>query len=396
MRGSGLLATAITLPGVVCGGACDLYTGRRELAKEILKNPSIPITARYQDLLDNKNIDAIIAAVPDHWHMKLVVEATSAGKDVYCEKPMSHTVAEGFKMVAAQNNSGRIVQIGSQRRSSIGFEKARELVAAGAIGDVTWVEAGLGRNSACGAWKYAVPPDVSPETVDWTTWLDGAPNRPFDALRWTRWRCYRDYGEGIPGDLFVHELTGIHTVMDVKAPPSRASSSGGLFRWKDGREVPDELATLYEYPSFRALVRVTLNTRIPEMTRFYGTHGLIELHGEGDVVTMIPQEGEDHSPCTPAWPEAMRERYAKKWEAKHGLQAGDAKLSESMIYRTPDHYDDTADHLWNFFHSVRTRRPSVEDANFGNRTAIGCHMANASYFHQATVVWDEQAKQIKV
>ncbi|MGH9470316.1 MAG: Gfo/Idh/MocA family protein [Terriglobia bacterium] len=395
MRGSGLLRTAIQLPGVECAAACDLYSGRRELAKEIIQDSAVPITAHYQDLLSNSQLDAIIAAVPDHWHMKIVVEATNAGKDVYCEKPMSHTVEAGFQMVDAQEKNNRIVQIGSQRRSSLGFAKAHELVQQGAIGDVTLVEATLGRNDPCGAWQYTVPPDLSPETMDWDIWqAPAAKHVPFNKIRWTRWRCFQDYGEGIPGDLYVHELTGIHYVMNVQAPPARAYSMGGLFRWKDGRDVPDELATLYDYPNFRAMIRVTLNTETPELTRFYGTRGYIQLHGDGGHLTVAPQDGLDHAPCTPAWPQAMRAQYAEQWKAEHSLKPGEGKLTQVSSFENPPGFDDDAAHLWNFFQSVRTRQPSVEDARFGNNTAIACHMANYSYFHNSPAIWDEQARKI--
>src|SRR5215468_1278649 len=136
MQGSPLLSTAITLPGVECVAACDLYDGRQELAKEIV-NSNIPTTRRYKELLDNKEIDCLIAAVPDHWHRQIVVDAVSAGKDIYCEKPMSHSAADGVAMVAAAKKSGRIVQIGSQRVSSTLCAKAKELLAQGLIGDLT-------------------------------------------------------------------------------------------------------------------------------------------------------------------------------------------------------------------------------------------------------------------
>src|SRR6516164_7320777 len=243
MQGSGLLRTSIRIPGVECVAACDLYDGRQELAKEIVDKP-VPATRRYQELLDNKDVDCLIAAVPDHWHKQIVVDACNAGKDVYCEKPMTHRVDEGFEMIAAEQKNNRIVQIGSQRRSSIGYLKAKELLEQGAIGELCLVEAGMGRNDPCGAWEYTVPPDLSLQTVDWGTWLGSAPKCPFEPLRWTRWRCYQDYGEGIPGDLFVHLLTGIHTIAGVNAPPERVLSTGGLFRWKDGRDVPDVMTTL--------------------------------------------------------------------------------------------------------------------------------------------------------
>ena len=128
MQGSGLLARSIALPGVECAAACDLYDGRHARAREIA-GANLRTTRRYQELLDDKEIDCIVAAVPDHWHRKIVVDAVSAGKDIYCEKPMSHSVADGHAMVAAAQKSGRIVQIGSQRTSSVLCAKARELVA---------------------------------------------------------------------------------------------------------------------------------------------------------------------------------------------------------------------------------------------------------------------------
>ena len=394
MQGSGLLRTSIGLRGVVCVAACDLYDGRLELAKEIVgSGKPLTTTKRYHELLENKDIDCLIAAVPDHWHKQIVVDACNAGKDIYCEKPMTHLVEQGFEMIEAEQKNKRIVQVGSQRRSSIIFNKAKELVRQGAIGDICLVEASLGRNDPCGAWEYTVPPDLSPQTVDWETWLGTAPKRPFDALRWTRWRCFQDYGEGIPGDLFVHLLTGIHSVMDVTAPPERACSAGGLFRWNDGRDVPDCLTTVYDYPKFRATVRVTLNTDAPEITRFMGTRGQIEIH-DGSV-TISPQDGMDHEPCTPGWPREMRTEYAEHWEAEHQGKPGTFKPLEAVTYYPPEGYDDDREHLWNYFQSVRTRNPSVEDATFGNHTAVGCHMANYSYFNKCLAVWDAAGKKIQ-
>jgi predicted dehydrogenase len=393
MQGSGLLRTSIHLPGVECGAACDLYDGRIELAKEIVDKPELKTTKHYQDLLDNKDIDCVVAAVPDHWHKQIVVDCCNAGKDVYCEKPMTHHVSEGFEMIAAEQKNHRIVQIGSQRRSSIVYNKAEELFQQGVLGDVCLVEAGMGRNDPCGAWEYTVPPDLSPQTVDWDTWLGSAPKRPFDPLRWTRWRCYQDYGEGIPGDLFVHLLTGIHNIASVTAPPARALSAGGLFRWKDGRDVPDVMTTLYDYPDFRATLRVSLNTEFSEYTRLMGTKGLLEIHG--NWLSFTPQDGEDHDPCTPGWPKKLKGDYAEEWHAMHDPKPGTQTVLESTTFFTPPGYNEDREHLWNYFTSVRTRQPSVEDATFGNNAAIGCHLANYSYFNRSVAIWDGAAKKIK-
>ena len=226
-RGCELLTASLDVPGIECVAACDLYDSRHEAAREAVKK-QVPATRNYKEILDRKDIDAVIVAVPDHQHRRIVVDACAAGKDVYCEKPMSHTVEDGFAMVQAVQKANRILQVGSQRVSSIVYEKAHELYAAGALGDVFFIEGASDRNSPSGAWVYPIPPDASEQTIDWNEFLVGAPKRPFDAARFFRWRCFSDYGEGLAGDLFVHLLSGIHFILGVDEAPQRAQSSGRL------------------------------------------------------------------------------------------------------------------------------------------------------------------------
>ena len=243
MQGSGLLSSAIELPGVECVKACDLYDGRHTLAREITNKPDLSATRRYQELLADKDIDCIIAAVPDHWHKQIVVDAVSAGKDIYCEKPMSHTAAEGVEMVNAQKRTGRIIQIGSQRVSSLICKKAKEIVDQGMIGDLMLVEGWLGRNDPTGAWEYPPPSDLSPENLDWDTWQGTVPKRPFSPEIFARWRCWKEYGTGVAGDLLVHLISGMMFVLGWNEPPKRAMAMGGILRWKDGRNMPDVQAS---------------------------------------------------------------------------------------------------------------------------------------------------------
>src|SRR6202167_4392979 len=203
MEGSGLLTTAVKLSGVECVAAADLYDGRHEVATEIVGKP-IKTTRRYKELLYDHGIDAIIVAVPDHWHKQVVVDALAAGKDVYCEKPMSHNPADGLAMLAASKKSDRIVQIGAQRTSSVICAKAKDLYDKGAIGDLNLIECTLGRNDPTGAWEYPPPPDLSPQTLDWETWQGTVPKKAFDPLTFARWRCWKEYGTGVAGDLLVH------------------------------------------------------------------------------------------------------------------------------------------------------------------------------------------------
>lgn len=396
MRGSGLLSTAIRLPGVECVAGAELWDGRATLIKQIVGKP-IPVTRHYQELLERKDIDCIIAPVPDHSHKQVVLDCCKAGKDVYVEKPMTHKVEEGFEIIRAAQENNRIVQCGSQEPSSLIYQKMKELFAQNALGDLCLVEAQMGRNDYCGAWGYTIPPDLSPQTLDWETWLGDAPKRPFSKVRWTRWRCFNDYGEGIPGDLFIHHLTGIHYAMGITAPPKRASTQGGLYRWKDGRDAPDVMTTVYDYPGFSLTLRVTLTTDTGEGFHFMGSHGIMTVDGVENPsgFSISPQDGVDHSPCTPGWPRQMEQEYDAKWRAGHTSAPGSEKLTPTTSYVVPPHYDSTREHLWNFFQSVKTRQPSIEGPDFANACAIACHMANYSYFNQAPAIWDESARRIR-
>src|SRR6516164_10366199 len=308
MEGSGLLQTAIQLRGVECVAAADLYDGRHELAKEIVGKP-IRTTRRYKELLDSKDIDAIIVAVPDHWHKQVVVDAVNAGKDVYCEKPMSHNPQDGLDMVAAATGTDRIVQIGAQRTSSVLCAKAREMIAKGAIGDLNLVEATLGRNDPTGAWEYPPPPDLSPQTLDWDTWLGTAPKHDFDPYRFARWRCWKEYGTGVAGDLLVHLVSGMNYMLGWNEAPARATAAGGILRWNDGRNMPDVQAVIYEYGKYPVYLRLNLGCETPEVYRFQGSRGILEV--TEFTIAYFPQTGEDSSPSyyTYSYPQEMRAAY---------------------------------------------------------------------------------------
>src|SRR5437667_9801075 len=279
MQGSWLLGTSIKLPGVECAAACDLYDGRHTLAREIVR-PDLPVTRRYQTLLDDKTIDCIVAAVPDHWHRQVIIDAVGAGKDIYCEKPMSHTAADGVAMVDAAKKSGRIVQIGSQRVSSQTCAKAREIVAQGMLGDLMLVEGWLGRNDPTGAWQYPPPLDLSPQNLDWDTWQgDVVPKRPFNPLIFARWRCWKEYGTGVAGDLLVHLISGMMFMLGINEPPKQAAAVGGIRHWKDGRNMPDVHGVVYYFGDLPVYMRLNLATEMPETYRIQGSKGLLEVGG---------------------------------------------------------------------------------------------------------------------
>src|SRR6202163_1544991 len=359
MQGSGLLANSIELPGVQCVAACDLYDGRHTLGKEIV-GPNLPTTRRYHELLENKEIDCIVAAVPDHWHKQVVVDAVSAGKDIYIEKPMSHTGAEGVEMVAAAQKNGRIVQVGSQRVSSVICAKAKQLLAHGVLGDLMLVEGSLGRNDPTGAWEYPPPADLSPQNLDWDTWLGSAPKKPFDPYLFARWRCWKEYGTGLAGDLLVHLLSGMQFVLGINEAPKKASAFGGIYRWKDGRNTPDVHPVLFEYANIPVYMRLTLGTETAEVTRFMGSKGIIELSEFG--LSYAPQLGVDTAPSYYCYglPARLREPYFKQWHAEHDPKLGHGPTFETQSFKGND-YDDLKPHLWNFFEAVRSRKPMVQD-----------------------------------
>jgi len=394
MQGNWLLSSAIQLPGVECVKACDLYDGRHTLAREITAKPNLPATRRYQELLADKDIDCVIAAVPDHWHKQIVVDAVSAGKDIYCEKPMSHVAAEGVEMAEAQKRTGRIVQIGSQRVSSLICRKAKELIEQGMIGDLMMVEGWLGRNDPTGAWEYPPPFDLSPQNLDWDTWQGTVPKRPFNPEIFARWRCWKEYGTGVAGDLLVHLVSGMMFVLGWNEPPKRAMSMGGILRWKDGRNMPDVHASLFQYGDVPVYMRLNLGTEMPETYRFQGSKGILEMNEFG--LTYTPQTGKDSGPSyyDGSFPHAMRAAYEKQWHVENDPKLGQEPMPETVSFKAPD-YDDVRPHLWTFFESVRSRKPVVEDAVFGHHAALACHMANESYSQQQAVRWDVATKTIK-
>jgi hypothetical protein len=176
--------------------------------------------------------------------------------------------------------------------------------------------------------------------------------------------------------------------------PSRAFASGGIVRWKDGRNMPDLQAAIFDYGSVPAYVRLTLGTETQEMTRLMGPKGMLEIR-ERDF-TFTPQRGIDTAPSYYAqgFPAAMRAAYEKGWRAEHDPAPGKEFVAEAVTYSGPS-YDDLAPHMWNFFQAVRTRKPVVQDAVFGHHAAAACHMANTAYFKKSVVTWDEATSTIK-
>ena len=392
IRGCDVLRSARQVPTGECVGIADIYDMHQQAGKEAW-GKDVPTTRDYRRFLDDKSIDAVIVATSDHLHKHVVLDAVAAGKDVYVEKPMSHTVADGFEMVAAVQAGKRILEVGSDRVSNILHRKAAEIYASGRLGEVHFVESYINRNSPSGAWVYPVAPGFTPATIDWKEFVRDAPPHDFDPVRFFRWRCFADYGEGLAGDLFVHLLSGFMGITGINVPPTRALSTGSLTHFKDGRDFPDLLATLYEYPNLTLSLHCNQNNASDEPVIFAGSEATMTM--VGGTLTVTPQDTrpQPEGYSLNGWTADAKKQYLEAWRQAHPAEP--VKLGQVETYTVPRGYDDTVDHLANFFRAIETREHVIEDEIFGNHAAIGCHMANYSYEHKSVATWDAATKTIK-
>lgn len=393
----------LQVPGVKLVAVCDLYTGRLDHAKEMY-GKDLFVTKNYKEILDRKDVDAVIIATSDHWHDRISIEAMNKGKHVYCEKPMVHKLEEGAEVIATQKKTGKVFQVGSQRVSSIVTDKTREIFESKAIGDLVMVETWMDRHSANGAWQYSIPTDAQSNTVDWDNFLGDAPKRPYDPVRFFRWRNYQDYGTGVAGDLFVHLFSALHAVTSSKGP-NRILATGGLRYWKDGRDVPDVILGIYDYPqtdkhaAFNLQMRVNFvdGSESGEGLRLIGTDGVIEM-GWGSV--KVIRHKIKNEPGYGGWDsyetfsDSQRKEYEKWYKAKYPKVAPSMNESD-LEYKAPREYSANLDHHTNFYKGIREKAVIVEDALFGMRAAGPALATNKSYFDKTIINWDpEQAKLV--
>ncbi|MDH5602785.1 MAG: Gfo/Idh/MocA family oxidoreductase, partial [Cyclobacteriaceae bacterium] len=223
---------ALKIKGVELVAACDLYDGRLVRMKEKYGN-QIVTTRNYKEIIERKDIDAVLVATSDNWHDQITIDAMKAGKAVYCEKPMVHLMEQGMKVVEAAKKTKSVIEVGSNGMSGVVIKKARELYKSGVLGELIAAENVSDRHSAMGAWQYSIPPNVTKNDLDWDSFQRNTPKVAFDPTRFFRWRNYQAYGTGIAGDMFVHMFSGLNYILDSKGP-ERIYSSGGLQYWKDG------------------------------------------------------------------------------------------------------------------------------------------------------------------
>ena len=383
--------TALKIEGVKLVAACDLYDGRLKQVKEEWGD-DIFTTRDYREILERKDIDAVIVATPDHWHQQISIDAMKKGKAVYCEKPMVHSLNEGHDLIKAQKKTKQVFVVGSQGLSSLGNEKARELLAQGAIGKLNYAEGFWARHSPVGAWQYPIPEDASEQTVDWDTFLKGNKKVPFDAKRFFRWRNYLDYGTGMSGDLFVHLFSSLHFITKSYGP-NKVYASGGLRYWKDGRDVPDVLIGVFDYPETEQHPDFNLSLRCNFVDGTSGTTYLKLVGSEGsmdvrwDDVILKRNKSEE-----------MDDFAKEKSKNTKGQRTRKKMLPpEKVIYKAEPGYKGAHyDHFYNFFNAIRNNTQVVEDAVFGYRAAAPALACNNSYFNNEIVHWDPiKMKRVK-
>ncbi|MHA8067408.1 Gfo/Idh/MocA family protein [Aquirufa sp. ROCK2-A2] len=398
------LASALKVPGVELAGICDLYTGRIENAKE-LYGKDLYTTRNYKELLDRADIDAVIIATHDVWHAKITIDALAKGKHVYCEKPMVYKIDEGQKVIQAQKKYNKVLQVGSQRVSSIGLAKAKELLAAGEIGQLNMVNAVYDRQSSIGAWEYTIPKDADAMTTDWGRFIEATGKMEFDAKKFFWWRAFKEVGTGVAGDLFIHLLSGTHFVTNSLGPET-IFSTGQFSYWKDGRNLPDVMSGIMQYgetpqhPAFQLTLQVNFisGTGGQEVTRFIGSEGVMDVKGntisiKHSLMPEAPGFGGYDSVFT--FSKSMQEEMTKEYNEKWTESQRKRRIKEDISFKAPAGYDEHVDHFTNFFDAIRTGKTVVEDAAFGFRAAAPALACNESYFQKKIIHWDPVNMKLK-
>jgi predicted dehydrogenase len=398
------LDTALKVPGVSLAAACDLYSGRLVCVKEKY-GKDVHTTMDYREILEKKDIDAVILATSDHWHARIATDAMRKGKHVYCENPMVKEISEGLPLIAVQQQTKKIFQVGSQPIAGFSYHKAKELLKNGDIGKLNCIEATYDRHSSLGAWQYTMPSDISSETVNWDRYIAGMPKQPFDANKFFRWRCYKEFGTGVAGDLFVHLVTGIHMIVDSRGP-SKIISMGQLSFWKDGRNVPDVMTAIMEYPETKDHPKFLLTLRVNfasgagerTMIRFIGDSGVMDL-GSREVsvkynfLAKAPGIADGWDAIT-TYPKEMQESLLEDYNKKYSKEDQKIPVKESVTFNAPEGEDKHLIHFTNFFDSVRNGSPVFENAEFGFRAAAPCLACNDSYYQNKIIYWNPEQMKI--
>lgn len=367
-RGSALLRVLLENAenlNVESVAVCDIYEYRKEAAKQ---KSGGRLYHDYHDLLACDDIDAVVIAAPDHWHMPMILDAFEAGKHVYVEKPMTHTFKEAKKVYQEAQKTDLVIQVGTQFASEDQWWQARKIVASGGIGKILWSQGSDCRNTPKGEWNYyAIRPDAGPDTVDWKRFLGSSPKREWDPDRYFRWRKYWDYSGGVATDLLFHELAPMLIALGPDFPVS-VSAQGGIFIQKDQREVPDTFLATATYASEHSVLLVSCmanRNRIPDVIR--GNEGSIYLNGDSICI-----EGQPVDP------------YQEEFKKRFGGM-------EKTIDTTP--LTETT-HLANFIRAVRGLEKANCDAELGYKTMTAIALAVDAYRQDKTIHFDPKKQKV--
>lgn len=363
---------------------CDVYEKRKRKQAELYNAKGF---LDYREVLAMPDVDAVIVATPDHWHARVALDAMDQGKDVYLEKPMCHTVEEAKELVQTARETKRIVQVGSQTTSADQWWKAKKAIADGMIGKMIMSQGSYHRNSIEGEWNYPIDADAGPDGkgenyIDWKMWLGSAPKRPYDADRFFRFRKYWDYSGGIATDLFFHVVAPMNICWSRPQFPTRVSASGGIYAFKDSREVPDTFHLIAEFPEEHSLVlssSLANSQHIP---------GLIRGH-EGTLIMVEHGMFERPTPNITVRPEIVR----LPGGDGHNRQMGtfpDYKFGKDEIKIPVEQYDMMQAHIGNFLGSMRTREKPHLDVETAAHAQVLINMAVDSYRDGRAKYWDEK------
>ena len=353
---------------------CDIWENARLKAQTTAGCPSEQAYSDYRRLLDNKDVDAVVVATPDHWHGIMGVDALLAGKHLYIEKPMTRHLDEAFKLHDTAKRTKRIVQVGSHGCSDPKYHRAREIVKSGTAGRLLWAQGSYCRNNPTGEWNYPIDPDGTERTIDWSAWLGPAPKRPFSAERYFRWRKFWDYGNGVIGDLWPHRLHPLVLAMDIDEFPSAVSCMGGDLCHTDAgpdadgkpygepRDVADTTLMMVQFPSgvMLFLAGSTTNER--------GVEDVIR--GQKANLTL----GGGRLQIAPERP------FVEELDARDETP--------------PDAGESHAKHMRNFLQSIRNNVPANCNEDLGLRVQAIVSMAELAYRKQKLVTFDQRARKM--
>jgi predicted dehydrogenase len=385
VRGMTVAKLMAAVPDVAFVAACDVYEPHAAAAKE-WAGSGCRTHRDFREVLDRKDVDAVLVAAPDHWHAIPTVLACQAGKDVYVEKPLAHNIREGRAMIEAARKHQRIVQTGTQHRSAPHYREVQRIIQGGELGPVHLVR----------LWNYTnlapngiglVPDSDPPGGLDWDLYLGPAPTVPFNKNRFlSTFRWFWDYAGGFITDWGTHRFDTVHQVMGVDTPLA-VTAAGGRYELKDGAETPDVLQATYEYPGFVL------------------TYDSCQLNGHG-VGGRTPGKGyyrargKDDRPHGEAFYGTNGTLFSDRigFEIYPELTPPSRRGGPSAGYRMSPKEStaqDTTDlHVKDFIECVRSRKTPAADVEIGHRSAIVAHLGNIAYRTGRKILWDADKEQI--